>query len=233
MKNSYNILYIVMALVLAACSQEEPSPSTTATGTLVLNVSTGRLPKVVTRATDSDLVIELYESDGTLYRHYDAGAAPDKLKLEAGKEYTVKAFTDNQDTWLTANDGKGAACFIGDTTVTMEEDATVYCTYKVPMTNYAVTFTLPELFDNIFSSKTFTVKCGSRTVELTQGGEKAYFSVDEGGFSYQLQATNTDGKTSSHSAIDYPNVEAGKQYNVTYSYSASSDAASVDVSDDN
>lgn len=222
-----------MALALAACSKEEPSPSASGMGTLVLNVSTGRLPHVVTRATDSDLVVELYESDGTLYRHYDAGTTPDKVRLEAGKVYTVKAYTDNQETWQTANDGRGEACFYGDTTVTLEEDQTVYCTYKVPMTNYAVTFTLPDLFDNIFSSKTFTVKCGSRTVELTQGGEKAYFSVDAGGFSYQLQATNTDGKTSSHTTIDYPNVEAGKQYNVKYTYSASSDAASVDVSDDN
>lgn len=224
---------MVAALSLASCTQEEFREPTIGKGTLVLNVGTGQSPRVVTRAVDSDLVLELYKSDGTLYRHYDAGTAPDKIELEAGEVYTVKAYTDNQETWQTDNDGAGAACFYGDTTVSVSEDETVYCTYKVPMTNYAVTFSLPDKFDQLFTSKTFTVKSGSRTVELTQEGTKAYFSVDAEGFKYQLQATNTDGKTSRHSLIDYPDVEAGKRYNVKYIYSTdlSTGGIEIDITD--
>ncbi len=219
--------------MLASCSQDGIPVSGTGTGTLALSVGAGYLPRVGTRAVDPELVVELYAADGTLYRRYAAGKAPDKIELEAGVLYTLKAYTDNQATWQTANDGAGEACYYGDTTVTVAEDETVYCTYKVPMTNYAVTFSLPELFNQLFTSKTFSLESGGRTVALDEEGSKAYFSVDAEGFKYQLQATNTDGKTSRHSFVEYPDVEVGKLYNIKYIYSTdlSTGGIEIDITD--
>lgn len=227
------IICALAAMALASCAQDGLPVSGTGTGTLALSVGAGYLPRVGTRAADPELVVELYKADGTLYRHFDAGKAPDKIELEAGVVYTVKAYTDNQETWQTANGGEGEACYYGDTTVMVAEDETVYCTYKVPMTNYAVTFSLPELFDRLFTSKTFTLVSGGRTVALKDEGRKAYFGVDAEGFKYQLQATNTDGKTSRHSLVGYPDVEAGKLYNIKYIYSTdlSTGGIEIDITD--
>lgn len=233
MKSIYYI-YAIAALALSSCAQEDLLTKEAGTGTLQLSVSTRPLPQVVaTRAVDAGLVVDLYQSDGTLYKHFDAGKVPDRIELQAGELYTVKVYTDNQQTWQTANNGAGEACYQGETTVTVGRDEMVSCSYQVPMTNYAVTYTLPELFDQLFTSKTFTLTSGERTVVLKEAGDKAYFSVADKGFKYQLQATNTDGKTSRHSAIEYPDVMAGKLFNVKYIYSTdfSTGGIEIDITD--
>ncbi len=233
MKSTYYI-YAIAALALSSCAQEELLTKEAGTGTLQLSVSTRPLPQVVTtRAVDAGLVVDLYQSDGTLYKHFDAGEVPDRIELQAGELYTVKVYTDNQQTWQTANNGAGEACYQGETTVTVGRDEMVSCVYQVPMTNYAVTFTLPELFDQLFTSKTFTLTSGERTVVLKEAGDKAYFSLADKGFKYQLQATNTDGKTSRHSVIEYPDVMAGKLFNVKYIYSTdfSTGGIEIDITD--
>ena len=219
---------MIAACLASSCSQEEMVPAAESTGTLVLQVSTSSLPQVSTRAVDADLTVELRNADGSLYKKYLPGQTPDKILLVAGKGYTVRAYTDNQSDWQTANSGKGAACFFGETTVQVAEDETVYCTYQVPMTNYAVTLTLPDLFDQLFKRYSFLLTSSGRTDVVIREGEKAYFEAGTG-FTYKLTATNNDNKTSSHSAISFPDTEAGKLYNIKYIYGSDLNQGGIDI----
>ena len=228
MKSVTPYIYIIAACLASSCSQEEMVPAAESTGTLVLQVSTGSLPQVSTRAVDADLTVELRYADGSLYKKYLPGQTPDKILLVAGEAYTVRAYTDNQSDWQTANSGKGAACFFGETTVQVAEDETVYCTYQVPMTNYAVTLTLPDLFDQLFKSYSFLLTSSGRTDVVIREGEKAYFEAGTG-FTYKLTATNNDNKTSSHSAISFPDTEAGKLYNIKYIYGSDLNQGGIDI----
>ena len=72
----------------------------------------------------------------------------------------------------------------------MEYDMVKRLQMRVPMTNYAVGLQMPNLWDALFRSYTFRLKSGGRTVVIKQG-ERAYFDVADGGFSYSLSATNT------------------------------------------
>lgn len=229
MKKHTPYIYIILALIFASCTQSELPTVKKGKGTLALNISAGYMPRATTRAIDNDLALTLIRPDGSIYKKFEAGKVPSKITLEADVTYTIRAYSDNQSTWAQANQGSGEACYFGETTVTVGEDETVYCSYQVPMTNYAVTFTLPELFDQLFTNKTFTLKKDDRTIELKEPGQKAYFAPDKIGFKYQLQATNTDGKTSRHSFIDYSDVEAGKLYNIRYIYSTDLNTGGIDI----
>lgn len=223
-----HLIYILLSIVLlSACQQEELTP-TDRKAVLELDLQRmGRPIMDVTRAVDADLTVDIYDADNTLYRHYDAGAVPKKIVLEPGS-FKVVAYTDNQESWKTANDGKGEACYYAEATVEMEFDKTVYFTLNVPMSNYAVGLQLPDLWDLLFRSYTFRLKSGGRTVVINQG-ERAYFDLADGGFSYALSATNTDGRTSSHSAINYTDVEAGKLYTLSYHYDSDANTGGVDI----
>lgn len=223
------IIYIVLLTIsLASCSQQELPAREGAMGTLCLSLSRQGVPQIATRAVDSDLALTLTRGDGSVYKAFPAGGVPASIQVEAGVTYTLCAYTDNQDTWQTANSGKGEACYWGETTVSVGEDETVYCTYRVPMLNYAVTLTLPELFDALFTSYTFSLASQGRETVSIREGEKAYFAVDAG-FTYRLTATNNDNKTSSHSAIEYPDVEAGKLYNIKYVYGSDINQGGIDI----
>jgi len=187
----------------------------------------GRPQMEVSRAVDQDLAVSVYKQDGSLFVQYPAGGVPKKIVLEPGT-FKVVAFTDNQSNWQTANGGKGVACFYDETTVEMEEDMVKRLQMRVPMTNYAVGLQLPELWDMLFRSYTFRLKSGGRTVVISQG-ERAYFDLADGGFSYALSATNTDGRTSSHSAINYTDVMAGKLYTLSYHYDSDANTGGVDI----
>ena len=228
MKSVTPYIYIIAACLASSCSQEEMVPAAESTGSLVLQVSTSSLPQVSTRAVDADLTVELRNADGSLYKKYLPGQTPDKILLVAGEVYTVRAYTDNQSDWQSENSGKGAACFFGETTVQVAEDETVYCTYQVPMTNYAVTLTLPDLFDQLFKSYSFLLTSSARTDVVIREGEKAYFEAGTG-FTYKLTATNNDNKTSSHSAISFPDTEAGKLYNIKYIYGSDLNQGGIDI----
>lgn len=223
-----HLIYILLSIVLlSACQQEELTP-TDRKAVLELDLQRmGRPIMDVTRAVDADLTVDIYDADNTLYRHYDAGVVPKKIVLEPGS-FKVVAYTDNQESWKTANDGKGEACYYAEATVEMEFDKTVYLTLNVPMSNYAVGLQLPDLWDLLFRSYTFRLKSGGRTVVINQG-ERAYFDLADGGFSYALSATNTDGRTSSHSAINYTDVEAGKLYTLSYHYDSDANTGGVDI----
>jgi hypothetical protein len=228
----FYIIYIIGILLLGftSCSNEELAPSKK-TGTLELVVSRHPLPSVSTRAVDDDLNIDVIDPTGEeATMHFTAGTVPAKINLTADKEYRIVAFTSNQNTWQNANDGLGEPCFMGETTASVKADSTVYVNYQVPMINYAVTITLPELFNSYFKSYTFTVsdsKEGGRSVRVAEG-QKGYFSATKG-FFYELWATNTDERTSHHNPIEVEVVEGGKCYNIHYLYGTDINTGGIDI----
>ena len=223
-----HLIYILLSIVLfTACQLEEQTP---VNGKAVLELSllrSGRPQMEATRAADEDLVVDILDADRALYRHYEAGSVPQKIVLEPGTFY-VQAYTDNQTTWFTASEGKGEACYFLETSVEMEYDMVKRLQMRVPMTNYAVGLQLPDLWDVLFRSYTFTLRSGARTTTI-KAGERAYFDVADGGFRYALSATNTDNRTSYHSAIEYKDVSAGKLYTLRYSYDSNATSGGVDI----
>lgn len=226
-----HLLYILCALAcgivtFASCSSDidDGQPSY---GTLDLTLSRGPLPSVVQRSVAEGLAVQLVRPDQSVYAEYAAGEVPDKITLEAGVTYTLRAYSENQSSWQTANGGKGEACYFGTTTVSVGADETVRVNYAVPMTNYAVTLTLPELFNDFFKSYTFVLTSGDRSVTVREG-EKAYFAVPQS-FSYRLTATNTDDKTSQHSILEVSDVAAGKLYNIHYIYATDATTGGIDI----
>ena len=212
--------------MLTACQQEPLQPSQ-GRGVLELDLQRVGRPTMTTRAVDNDLAVDILK-DGVLYEgmHYAPGSVPRKIVLEAGT-FTVRAYTDNQTTWKTSSD-KGEACYFAETTVVLEDDMVKRLTLAVPMINYAVSLQLPDLFDNLFRSYLFTLKSGGRTVTISEG-EKAYFDPSDGGFSYALTATNTDGNTHSHSAINFTDVASGKLFTLRYNYDSDANSGGVDI----
>lgn len=221
-------IYILLSIVLFTACRQDELPPTDGKAVLELDLLPGGRPQIGgTRAVDDDLAVSIYRQDGTLFVQYPVGTVPKKIVLEPGS-FKVVAYTENQETWQSANEGKGEACYYAEASVQMEFDKTVYLTLNVPMTNYAVGLQLPDLWDLLFSAYTFRLKSGDRTVVIRQG-ERAYFDLADGGFSYALSATNTDGRTSSHSYINYTEVEAGKLYTLSYHYDSDANSGGIDI----
>lgn len=225
-------LYILCALTcgivsFASCTSDIDDDGMPAHGNLELTLSRGPLPCVLQRSVAEGLAVQLVRPDQSVYCEYPAGAVPDRIQLEAGVTYTLRAFSENQSSWQVANAGKGEACYYGTTTVSVGADEVVKVNYAVPMTNYAVTLSLPELFSTLFKSYTFALTSGSRNVTLREG-EKAYFEVPQS-FNYRLTATNTDDKTSQHGFLEVSDVQAGKLYNVRYLYATSATTGGIDI----
>ena len=225
MKKFLLLLPVVLCL-FCACSQDEDNAMGSGRATLALDVVRGNVPQIASRAVDAGLAVKMLYSDGTVYKAFTAGNVPSKIDLEPGVTYTLVAYSDNQDNWTTANNGLGEACYYATTEVCAGEDETAYCTLQVPMTNYAVTLSLHELFPTLFPSYTFTLTSGSRTLQLNEG-EKAYFSTEDGGFTYTFQATNLDGETFSHEVRRVSDVQHGMLYNVRYGYSSDSSVSAT------
>lgn len=223
-----SLTYILLGIFLfTACQQDESAPTDRKAVLELMLTHAGRPQIADTRAVDDDLAVSIYKEDGSLFVQYPAGSVPKKIVMEPGT-FKVVAYTENQETWQAANEGRGAACYYDETSVVMEEDMVKRLQMRVPLTNYAVSLQLPELWDNLFKSYTFTLKSGTRTTTIREG-EKAYFAVSDGGFSYALSATNTDNRTSYHSAIDYKDVSAGKLYTLRYSYDSDATSGGVDI----
>ena len=210
--------------LLTSCQQDD---MTTATGVLELELTRAGRPAVATRAVDDDLTVDILDDEGTLLNHYTPGTVPEKILLMKGS-FRLRAYTDNQTTWQTANGGKGEGCYYAETSFSMDEDMVFRLKLDVPMTNYAVGLKLPQHFTSLFRTYTFTLTSGTRSVNIAEG-EKAYFSLADGGFTYALRATNIDGNTHSHSAIEFPDVEAGKLFTIRYSYDSDATSGGVDI----
>lgn len=210
-------IYPALALVmLASCHQGELPQTPTEECVLEFdNVRTNRAP-AMTASIDPDLAVSVLDADGQTREHYAPGTVPSKIVLEPGT-FTVQAYTPNTQTWLSANDGRGEACYYAETTVEMQADATTRLKMSVPMVNYAVRLQLPELFAELFPDYTFTLSAGNRELDL-RDGETAYFNETDGAFSYSLTATNSDGQTFSATPAVYSDVRNGKLYQISYSY---------------
>lgn len=222
----YTLYIVAYLLALASCQSELPIPEQ-GNCYLELNLSRIGVAKRQTRAIDNDLALKILDNKGDVYIQYRAGSVPNKLVLSPGI-FTVIAYTENQENWSKANEGRGEACYYGSCQVVMEFDQTTYANLQVPMTNYAVSIALPEYFHDFFPWYTFSLKSGFRQTTVKEG-EKAYFDAEEGGFTYQLTATNTDNNSHSTTPITYRNVEAGKLYNMTYYYGTDANSGGLDI----
>lgn len=225
------ILYILLGVFTFTACQQNESPNHEDC-VLELTIARDGVPVIATRAIDSDLAITILDDKGQEYLSYSAGEVPDKIVLNPGL-FAIRAYTDNQATWHTANNGKGEGCYYASQLVQMEADHTTRLTLSVPMTNYAVGVEFPDLFDDLFTSYQLTIKSGSREV-IIRNGEKAYFSVADGGFTYTLSVTNIDGSSYERPPTQVTNVENGKCYLLKYNYGFDTEpnAISVEIAND-
>ena len=221
------LLYIqLILLALTSCQSEIPVPEQ-GDCYLELNLSRVGVANRQTRTIDNNLALKILDNKGDIYVQYRAGSVPNKLVLSPGI-FTVIAYTENQDDWTKANDGRGEASYYGSCQVEMAFDQTTYANLQVPMTNYAVSLALPEYFHDFFPSYTFSLNSGERHTKVKEG-EKAYFDAEEGGFTYQLTATNTDQITHYTTPITYKKVESGKLYQMTYYYGTDDNSGGLDI----
>lgn len=221
-----HLIYIYIVLLAIASCTNVPEPASKGNGTLSF-ASLTRTGANTVEDIDQDLAITVLDSNGDVFVQYPAGKIPRKIVLEEGR-FTIQAYTENQETWTEENNGLGAPCYFGSCEVDVEYDYITTISMEVPIVNYAVTLTLPDLFDDLFKSYTYTLNSGTRSVSIKKG-EKAYFSVGDGGFTYKLTATNTDNVTHSTTPITYRNVEAGKLYNMTYYYGTDANSGGLDI----
>ena len=222
------ILYILLSVfALTACQQHAEQ----GLGECVLELDVVRadVPVVASRAIDADLAVTVLDANGAAYVSYPAGDVPKKLVLEPGV-FTVCVYTENQDSWSMANDGRGEGCYYASQQIEMKYDHFIRLTMAVPMTNYAVRVELPELFDELFASYQLTLKSGVREVVICEG-EMAYFDIADGGFTYEFNATNTDGDSHAHSPIAFSEVQSGKCYLLNYDYGFDKAPVALEVSD--
>ena len=85
------------------------------------------------------------------------------------------------------------------------------------MINAGVALRLPAVFNEWFSSYTFTLRSGNRSVTLLNG-DAAYInlSADEStDIQFELTAVNTDGESFTQSG-SFSGLQPGKLYEVTY-----------------
>lgn len=222
---------LISALLAVSCQQEYILERTSGECVLELNLSRTNKPNATTRAVDEDLAVSIF-TDGNLYKSYPAGEVPDKIVFEIlegeKKTFVIQAYTENQDTWQSANNGKGEGCYFAEKTIEMEYDEFKRLDMSVPMTNYAVSLELPPLFDVLFPYYTFSLASGNRNVSIRQK-EKAYFDIKDGGFSYVLQATNMDGATHSHSPIRFTDVQSGKLFLLKYNYDSDATSGGIEI----
>ena len=230
------LLYIpALLFLLCACSGEEQTDTPQGEGSLVvtdLSRQQAARATVATRnAVDADLALEILASDGNVYRGYEyaAGATlPDKFSLIPGN-YTIHARTENATTWTTENDGRGSAVYEIRQDFNIQKDWVTYLDVQVPMTNYGVTYTVPENFSNWFPTCQFTVSGDSRTCPLTQD-QAAYFDpANTDGFRFTLHLVNADGEVYDLEPQTYENPKPGLLYNVTYTFASDDDPTKLKI----
>ena len=173
------LLYTLIIFSLVSCQQED-APLTVGKGYLSLaslEIGTGTVSSISTRAVSPDIAIEILKADGTPVIKYDAGAAEasGKIELEAGN-YILKAYSPNHNTSYDNNE-KGEPKYYKEQTFTIEPEKVSYLNVKVPMINFGVSLVLPQdILDTWFNSYTFTITLGDRTLTL-QNSETAYLSL--------------------------------------------------------
>ena len=232
------LFYITLILpFLVGCSNEEQTIMGQGEGTLVLtDLSRQEVVKRVVKtrnSVDPDLAVEILASDGNVYRGYQyaAGATlPEKFSLIPG-DYTLHAYTENASTWATSNDGRGSAVYEVRKDFNVQADWVTYLNVEVPMTNYGVTYTVPEGFEDWFPTCEFTVTGDSptRTCPLTSGQAAFFNPSNTEGFSFTLHLVNKDGEEYDIEPHSYENPKAGLLYNVTYTFASDDDPTKLKI----
>lgn len=220
-------LYILSLLFMAtSCSTDSNQTAGVGKGMLALQEVAVMNPnqEAIGRGIDNDLAIQVLKADNTPVAgmSYAAGSEiPSKLNLDAGN-YKLYAYTENQTSWRSENNGLGTAVFALTEPFTIEEDWVTYLNLKVPMTNYGVSIQMPNNFNDWFSDYTLTVKEGNRSVPI-KGNETAYF--DNESLQLVLSAKNVDGEQYELPARTISNLEAGRLYTITYSFGVISEGS--------
>lgn len=213
-------LYILSFLFFAtSCNTDINQAAGVGKGMLALQEVSVMYPnqETIGRGIDNDLAIQVLKADNTPVTGmtYAAGSQiPNKLELNAGN-YKLFAYTENQTSWRDDNNGLGVAVFALTEPFTIEEDWVTYLNLKVPMLNYGVSIQMPDNINEWFSDYTLTVEEGNRSVPI-KAYETAYF--DNESLQIVLSATNIEGEHYELPARTISNLEAGKLYNITYSF---------------
>lgn len=230
------LAYILLMLPLfAACSDEQPFVMAEGEGALVLQTlsreQAGRTTVTTRNSVDADLALEILTSDNLVYRGYAyaAGAAvPDRFSLLPAN-YTLHAYTENQATWRTDNNGRGSAVYEIRKPFSVQQDWVTYLDVQVPMINYGVTYTLPANFASWFPTCQFTVSADGRTCPLTTD-QAAYFdSANIAGFTFNMHLVNTDGEAYDIEPQTYENPKAGMLYNVSINFASDDDPTKLKI----
>ena len=214
------LLYTLIIFSLVSCQQED-SPLAVGKGYLSLaslEIGTGTVSSISTRAVSPGLAIEILKADGTPVIKYDAGAAEasGKIELEAGN-YILKAYSPNHNTSYDNNE-KGEPKYYKEQTFTIEPEKVSYLNVKVPMMNFGVSLVLPQdILDTWFNSYTFTITLGDRTLTL-QNSETAYFDLpaDDTLLAYSLEATNKDNESFRQDHTYNQVLNGGTVYVISY-----------------
>ena len=230
-------LLLLFLPLLAACTDgdEAAFATTQGEGALVLSgLSRTEVSPTVLRtrnSIDPDLAVEILASDGNVYRGYQyaAGAAlPEKFSLIPA-DYTIHAYSENLNTWTTDNDGRGSAVYDVRQAFTIQKDWVTYLDVQAPMTNYGVTYTVPEGFSAWFPTCQFTVSADGRTCPLASG-QAAYFDpANVAGFSFTLHLVNADGETYDLETRTYESPKPGLLYNVSYAFASDDDPTKLKI----
>lgn len=215
MKKILSILFIAMAL--ASCSQTEDVKPAMGSVTVELSKRAAS-PELVTRAVDDDLQVDVLSSDGTVLYHFDEGeatAALNALMLPAAT-YTLRAYTANHDAEYSSAE-RGEAKYYGETTFQVLPERHIRLGLQVPMTNFAVTFSVPDDITSRFTNIRLTLVHGDRT-QMLVNGETAYFELTPAAdLAYTLEMTNADGEMRSQDKyLKAADQKAGTHYTVTY-----------------
>lgn len=214
-----NIFYLLFAILLSACQQEE-LPSTDGVGYLSLEnitVQAANIENIVTRAVDKDLYVKI--DDGA---PYPPGADLTEIAIEAGT-HTIEAYNAAYTEFLGwTNEDLGSSVYYCKEDFEIEADGVKYVNMEVPMTNFGVRLSLPEDFSSYFNSlNDFSVTVGNRTVSL-KDGETAYFPYSAGvSVNYTLSVTNKDNEpheSKGNSSTWGTTLESGTVYVITYDY---------------
>lgn len=230
------LIYIMLLLpLLIACADGEKTVVSQGEGTLVvgkLSLAQSGMAVVATRTTvDPDLAFEILAADGSVYRGYQyaAGASfPDKFSLIPGS-YTLHAYTENQTSWTADNNGRGSAVHETSEPFTVQQDWVTYVNVEVPMTNYGVTYTVPDGFQTWFPTCTFTVSGDGRTSTLTEGQAAYYNPANTEGFTFSIHLVNADGETYDIEPQTYQSPKAGLLYNVNLTFASDDDPTKIKI----
>lgn len=216
MKKLFSIFLLILTLV--SCTQTEDVQPAMGTVSLESLSKQAENPELVTRTVDDDLQVDVLDNGGAVLHHYDEGQAQDglnELMLEAGT-YTLRAYTANYQTTYSGTE-RGEAKYYAETAFQVQAGRHIRLGLQVPMTNFAVSFVLPDEAAALFHDIRFTLTQGTRSLEISTG-ETAYFDPEpDTDLDYELEVTNADEEVCQQSKyLKSADQRPGTHYTITY-----------------